>query len=168
MSFIRTYNRTGKTYYAFFDNKGKLVKYIGNVKKLQLFQQNMQISAEVIKLLSRKPYLNPKACRAIIAAEKREQKDKLLKAFIAPREKESRNINQTCVYCGEAAEEIDHIIPLCLGGIDDDRNKVPVCKKCNLRKGGRPLLTFLKELLKADKLDEGKLNVVYQNHNKKE
>jgi len=44
-----------------------------------------------------------------------------------------------CVYCGakmgEALMTIDHFIPLERGGLNDERNYLTACRKCNKRKG---------------------------------
>jgi 5-methylcytosine-specific restriction endonuclease McrA len=46
--------------------------------------------------------------------------------------------NPSCAYCGATATEIDHIIPLSLGGDPYDLgNLAPACKRCNGRKGAR-------------------------------
>lgn len=37
--------------------------------------------------------------------------------------------NNTCVYCGAKAEEIDHLVPVSKGGLNSAENLVPVCKK---------------------------------------
>jgi 5-methylcytosine-specific restriction endonuclease McrA len=47
-----------------------------------------------------------------------------------------------CRYCLEfgvlrAAVEIDHIVPLHLGGTEDDSNKQPLCKSCHDAKSAR-------------------------------
>lgn len=36
-----------------------------------------------------------------------------------------------CRYCGEPADEIDHIIPWAYGGGDEDENLVAACRICN-------------------------------------
>ena len=41
----------------------------------------------------------------------------------------------TCVYCGNPAEEVDHVIPQHLGGHDYPSNLVAACKRCNYIKG---------------------------------
>ena len=48
-----------------------------------------------------------------------------------------------CVYCGSAAETVDHIQPLKLGGTDHACNLAPSCGSCNFSKGAKPLLQFL-------------------------
>ena len=42
--------------------------------------------------------------------------------------------NWTCVYCGQPAEEVDHIIPKQIGGHDYPSNLAAACKKCNYYK----------------------------------
>lgn len=36
-----------------------------------------------------------------------------------------------CVYCGDAAETMDHVIPWSRGGLDHYYNLVPACDRCN-------------------------------------
>lgn len=43
----------------------------------------------------------------------------------------------TCQYCGEPANHVDHIIPVCQGGADKLDNLVAACRFCNCSKGGR-------------------------------
>jgi hypothetical protein len=57
-----------------------------------------------------------------------------------------------CVYCGRPAEEIDHIVPLSLGGLDTPENRVPACVECNRHKHAKPPIVFLKELLEVNGL----------------
>ncbi len=49
--------------------------------------------------------------------------------------------NFTCVYCGarsyEEPLEIDHVIPRCKGGTDNENNLVTSCRRCNRLKGRR-------------------------------
>ena len=42
-----------------------------------------------------------------------------------------------CVYCGQEADTVDHVVPRRLGGNDSDDNLVASCKRCNYAKGGR-------------------------------
>lgn len=48
-----------------------------------------------------------------------------------------------CAYCGNPAEDLDHIAPLVSGGEDSSDNLVPSCKPCNGSKGSKPLIRFL-------------------------
>jgi hypothetical protein len=45
----------------------------------------------------------------------------------------------TCAYCGEEADEVDHVEPLVLGGSNDVANLVACCSYCNRSKGAKPL-----------------------------
>lgn len=49
----------------------------------------------------------------------------------------------TCLYCGQifpiTALTRDHVTPRHLGGLDKWMNCVTACKRCNHRKGGKPL-----------------------------
>lgn len=51
-----------------------------------------------------------------------------------------------CLYCGKSAEppHMDHVVPISRGGIDDPRNKVLACAKCNLEKSDRLPSEWLK------------------------
>ena len=40
-----------------------------------------------------------------------------------------------CRYCGDAAETLDHVIPLTAGGDSTQDNLVSACQKCNSKKG---------------------------------
>lgn len=42
---------------------------------------------------------------------------------------------RTCVYCGGFADEVDHVVPVKIGGVDAIDNLVPACRSCNRRKG---------------------------------
>lgn len=50
-----------------------------------------------------------------------------------------RRDNYTCMSCGETERplHVDHIIPRCQGGDDDEDNLQALCDKCNLKKGGK-------------------------------
>lgn len=45
--------------------------------------------------------------------------------------------DECCVYCGDYANTVDHIIPLDLGGTDDFNNLVAACARCNYSKGNK-------------------------------
>lgn len=45
--------------------------------------------------------------------------------------------NSICIYCGQPAFVIDHVVPVSRGGPTSKSNGVLACQSCNLRKGGR-------------------------------
>lgn len=52
-----------------------------------------------------------------------------------------------CVYCGATREdtkiEVDHVIPVCKGGTNDEGNLVAACRECNAGKSGKLLLDII-------------------------
>lgn len=64
-------------------------------------------------------------------------------------------VGQTCHYCGDVAQTIDHVIPRVLGGSDDPSNLVPACRSCNGAKSGHPLMEWAgllrREVARAEK-----------------
>ena len=44
-----------------------------------------------------------------------------------------------CAYCGGSATTIDHIVPRSRGGEDTWENLVACCRRCNAKKGDKPL-----------------------------
>ena len=50
-----------------------------------------------------------------------------------------KKANGLCAHCGKsvtgASQTIDHIIPKSKGGTDDQRNLMPLCRKCNDGRG---------------------------------
>lgn len=49
----------------------------------------------------------------------------------------------TCVYCGDQATSVDHVIPRVAGGDDSLDNLVSSCTRCNSRKGSMSGAIFL-------------------------
>jgi len=49
----------------------------------------------------------------------------------------------TCRYCGRTSEAVvlvvDHVIPVCKGGTNDDENLITACADCNSGKGSKSL-----------------------------
>jgi 5-methylcytosine-specific restriction endonuclease McrA len=41
-----------------------------------------------------------------------------------------------CAYCGEVADQVDHVEPRSAGGSNDMDNLVACCRRCNIAKGG--------------------------------
>ena len=63
-----------------------------------------------------------------------------------------------CSYCGEKAEEIDHIIPRSNGGTNSTNNLTPACRSCNEKKSNLSLKEFGKLMNKDySKLEPKKL-----------
>ena len=63
-----------------------------------------------------------------------------------------------CSYCGEKAEEIDHIVPRANGGTDSTLNLTPACRSCNEKKSNLSLKEFGKLMNKDySKLEPKKL-----------
>ncbi len=54
-----------------------------------------------------------------------------------------------CVYCGDRAQTLDHIVPRSRGGSDDPQNLVPACQRCNGAKSALSLEEWA-ERLRAD------------------
>jgi 5-methylcytosine-specific restriction endonuclease McrA len=45
-----------------------------------------------------------------------------------------------CCYCGTGGKlEVDHVLPLSLGGLDDASNIAPACRRCNASKNASPV-----------------------------
>jgi len=53
----------------------------------------------------------------------------------------------TCQYCGNSAESIDHIIPKSKGGLHEWSNVVACCKRCNLVKADKLLNQTILKLI---------------------
>lgn len=52
-------------------------------------------------------------------------------------------LNDPCVYCGDTAVGLDHIVPSSRGGSDHWTNRAPACRDCDQIKGNTDLLVFL-------------------------
>lgn len=48
-----------------------------------------------------------------------------------------------CAYCGQEADQVDHVIPRKAGGTHDLDNLVACCKSCNSKKGALDEGSFL-------------------------
>ena len=63
------------------------------------------------------------------------------------RERVLKRDNYTCMYCGQDATQVDHIIPRKRGGGHDLDNLVACCAPCNSRKGALEEGVFLGKAL---------------------
>jgi len=55
---------------------------------------------------------------------------------------ERRKLSEGCIYCGDPADTIDHLIPRLANGPESADNLVPACKTCNSSKGARDLFAW--------------------------
>ena len=51
----------------------------------------------------------------------------------------------SCAYCGQPADTLDHVVPRLHGGMTVQPNLVPACRCCNGRKGASPLWAWWQE-----------------------
>ena len=81
-------------------------------------------------------------CAAIGMKERR----KILSGETRPRGIDERDerikLDGRCLYCGGAADSIDHVIPRLAGGPDAADNLIPACKACNSSKGATDLCVW--------------------------
>ncbi|NWF86929.1 HNH endonuclease [Candidatus Bathyarchaeota archaeon] len=84
------------------------------------------------------------------------------------KEKERRD---ECIFCGIKTDlTIDHLLPRCFNGPNDEKNVIWVCKKCNSSKGSKRLYEFWTEKkglegakYEVPRIAEGKyLKLVYE------
>ncbi len=66
-------------------------------------------------------------------------------AFPGYRKAALKRDRYTCMWCGNPATTVDHIIPSSKGGSDLPRNLMASCSECNTRRGNRSALKYLKE-----------------------
>ncbi len=57
--------------------------------------------------------------------------------WMAVRARVLRRDGGVCHWCAGPADHVDHLLPLALGGTDDDGNLVAACASCNLGRGAR-------------------------------
>ena len=62
----------------------------------------------------------------------------------AARVQRIHELQESCNHCGITAEQIDHVIPLALGGTDDYSNLQPLCKLCHKAKTAGDMSQFFK------------------------
>jgi hypothetical protein len=60
-----------------------------------------------------------------------------------------------CVYCGEEAQAVDHVVPRSRGGTDEPANLVPACRSCNATKSAQSLDGWIENLERAVRRLEG-------------
>lgn len=65
---------------------------------------------------------------------------------------ESRHMSY-CVYCGSDYEDIDHVFPVKLGGLDIKENLVPSCSRCNKIKSAKHPEEWLSQVFPGENID---------------
>jgi hypothetical protein len=50
-----------------------------------------------------------------------------------------------CLWCGEPATTVDHLVPSSKGGSDLPHNLIASCSECNSRRGNRSAFSYLQE-----------------------
>lgn len=61
--------------------------------------------------------------------------------LVTPKDIESI-LSKPCLYCGEAGEHIDHILPLSKGGLHSIGNLTSSCRSCNLSKNNKTVMEW--------------------------
>jgi 5-methylcytosine-specific restriction endonuclease McrA len=74
----------------------------------------------------------------------------------------------SCVYCSGPYEELDHVMPVKLGGLDVKENLVPACSTCNKKKSSKHPNDWLSDMFPAQDIDsllkEWGVKKTWQNH----
>ncbi|OLZ72591.1 hypothetical protein AVW11_04145 [Streptomyces amritsarensis] len=65
------------------------------------------------------------------------------------------------MYCGSAAEHVDHVRPLSQGGWEHESNLVPACEACNLSKREKLLDRWVPERVLHGVLASVKVAIEY-------
>jgi 5-methylcytosine-specific restriction endonuclease McrA len=65
-----------------------------------------------------------------------------------------------CAYCGDEADEIDHVRPISQGGTNVLSNLVPACRTCNSSKGPKVLTEW--DVLKVQHAASNNPNVALE------
>lgn len=75
------------------------------------------------------------------------------------RKKTLNRDKHTCLWCGQQATTVDHIIPSSKGGSDLPMNLISSCSECNSRRGNRSAFAYLKGRVEGV---PSKLKLVYR------
>lgn len=96
--------------------------------------------------------INPKTLKAIDGASKNPSVLQNIKLVLfdrdiqtGPKRLRSRTLfegvlerdDYICIYCGDTADTVDHVIPKAQKGTTTSKNCVAACKKCNMKKADR-------------------------------
>jgi hypothetical protein len=92
------------------------------------------------------PITHPVIEGIFMARGKSGKAELLTRQWKAQRKRVLDRDQHTCVYCGQEATQVDHIIPRVDGGSHDMDNLVAACARCNGLKGSRSQASFLRML----------------------
>jgi len=80
------------------------------------------------------------------AREERRRARKLQAGIFLVTDKDiNKLLKQSCIYCGEKSEHIDHVIPLARGGRHSIGNLAPACAKCNQTKHSKFVMEWKRQ-----------------------
>jgi hypothetical protein len=95
---------------------------------------------------TRLPITHPVIQGILMARGINGKKELLTRQWKDQRKRVLNRDNHQCVYCGQDATQVDHIIPRVDGGTHDLDNLVAACARCNGLKGSRSQASFLRML----------------------
>jgi 5-methylcytosine-specific restriction endonuclease McrA len=123
--------------------------FLKNRKKVNDSQRKWaRKNRKIVRAYNQKYYTSPKGI--INYTKHNHRRIALIKSrpFNLTKENIKKIINRdkNCVYCGNGdVLELDHIVPLKLGGNSLYNNFVLACKSCNCRKSGKDVFVWCKE-----------------------
>lgn len=121
----------------------------GNIERIPGLKHTYKFANEYIEH-ALKNFQNYPEC--ITGSPKPEKKEREARISLSMRTRRliHEQYKNTCVYCGEPSEQIDHVTPVSRGGTNDLSNLVASCAACNRKKSAK----LLSEL--GWTIDEGK------------
>lgn len=94
----------------------------------------------------RLPITHPVIEGILMARGRTGKKELLTRQWKEQRKRVLQRDAYQCVYCGQEATQVDHIVPRADGGGHDLDNLVAACARCNGMKGSRSQASFLRML----------------------
>ena len=146
-----TKDKQKKDGYSFHCKKCKSLKdkayYLNNAEKKKKQSKDNKIKNGTFGVYDKKAYLKQKE------SKKKRARDIKRRAQLAGTDtkidtnyiKYLVDTQQECAYCGKELSlfHVDHIIPICKGGTNENSNLTLSCPKCNLSKGSKLLSEWL-------------------------
>jgi hypothetical protein len=118
------------------------IKYWNNLEKESLRKKRFREShPEVLRERNRKYKAeNPEVVRA--KSQRRRARLANNATFEVSKKELKRLYSSHCFYCHNAAQTIDHVLPIARGGSHGIGNLVPACNHCNFSKAGRTIMEW--------------------------